>query len=247
MTKNDKSAKKSAAKQFAHPVAKAVATPSAPPPAALFTEMVFILDRSGSMGGKEADTIGGFNSLIEKQKREPGKAVVSTILFDDEVKVLHDRLPIDRVPPMTGREYFARGCTALLDAVGGAIRHIGDIHKYARKEDIPDKTVFVIITDGMENASHHYTYEMIRQRIERQKERYGWEFLFLGANIDAIAAANDIGIDSFHAAEFLCYGAGIAHTFEATEKAMRSVRGGRAIVPDWADAVRADTEGKGKK
>ena len=137
------------------------------------TELVFILDRSGSMSGLERDTIGGFNSMIEKQKKEEGKAMVSTVLFDSESMVIHDRLPLDRVPRMTEREYFTRGCTALLDAVGGAIHHIGNVHKYARKEDVPEKTLFIITTDGYENASKRYDYEKVRKMIERQKEKYG--------------------------------------------------------------------------
>ena len=147
------------------------------------TELVFILDRSGSMSGLERDTIGGFNSMIEKQKKEAGEAVVSTVLFDNESVVIHDRLPLGKVPRMTEKEYFTRGCTALLDAVGGAIHHIGNVHKYARKEDVPEKTMFIITTDGYENASRRYDYDKVRKMIERQK-KYGWEFLFLGANID---------------------------------------------------------------
>ena len=149
------------------------------------TELVFILDRSGSMSGLETDTIGGFNSMIAKQKKEAGEALVSTVLFDNESVVIHDRLPLEDVPPMTEKEYFTLGCTALLDAVGGAIHHIGNIHKYARHEDVPEKTMFIITTDGYENASRRYDYETVRRMIERQKEKYGWEFLFLGANIDA--------------------------------------------------------------
>ena len=144
------------------------------------TELVFILDRSGSMSGLESDTIGGFNSMIEKQKKEAGEAVVSTVLFDNESVVIHDRLPLSKVPRMTEEEYFTRGCTALLDAVGGAIHHIGNVQKYARKEDVPEKTLFIITTDGYENASRRYDYDKVRRMIERQKEKYGWEFLFLG-------------------------------------------------------------------
>ena len=159
------------------------------------TELVFILDRSGSMSGLEKDTIGGFNSMIEKQKREDGQALVSTVLFDNESVVIHDRLPLDRVPPLTEREYYTRGCTALLDAVGGAIHHIGNIHKYARREDVPEKTLFIITTDGYENASRRYDYEKVKKMIQHEKEKYGWEFLFLGANIDAAAEAKRFGID----------------------------------------------------
>ena len=157
------------------------------------TELVFILDRSGSMSGLEADTIGGFNSMIEKQKKEAGEALVSTVLFANDSTVIHDRLPLSEVPPLTEKEYFTRGCTALLDAVGGAIHHIGNIHKYARREDVPEKTMFIITTDGYENANRRYDYERVRRMIERQKERYGWEFLFLGANIDAAKEAARFG------------------------------------------------------
>ena len=149
------------------------------------TELVFILDRSGSMSGLEADTIGGFNAMIEKQRKEDGDCYVSTVLFDNYTEVLHDRVKLSEIKPMTDKEYTVRGCTALIDALGGAIHHIGNVHKYARPEDVPAHTMFIITTDGMENASHKYTSERVKQMIERQKERYGWEFLFIGANIDA--------------------------------------------------------------
>ena len=152
------------------------------------TELVMILDRSGSMRGLEADTIGGFNSMIEKQKKEEGEAFVSVVLFDDREEVIYDRTDIGKVESMTDAQYYVRGCTALLDAVGGAIHHIGNVHKYAREEDVPEKTIFIITTDGMENASRRYTYEKVRSMIERQKEKYHWEFLFLGANISSGSA-----------------------------------------------------------
>ena len=158
------------------------------------TELVFILDRSGSMSGLESDTIGGFNSMLAQQKREAGEALVSTVLFANDSTVIHDRLPLSEVPSLTEKEYFTCGCTALLDAVGGAIHHIGTIHKYARREDVPEKTMFIITTDGYENASRRYDYERVRRMIKRQKERYGWEFLFLGANIDAAKEAARFGI-----------------------------------------------------
>ena len=150
------------------------------------TEIVFILDRSGSMSGLEADTIGGFNSMIAKQKKQDGEALVSTVLFDNVSEVIHDRVNIRDIQPMTGRDYTVRGCTALLDAIGGAIHHIGNVHKYARPEDVPEHTLFIITTDGMENASRFYSSDRVKQMIERQKAKYGWEFLFLGANIDAV-------------------------------------------------------------
>ena len=149
------------------------------------TEIVFILDRSGSMSGLESDTIGGYNSMIEKQKKEEGEALISTVLFDGQTDVLHDRVPLDKISPITEKEYYVRGSTALLDAVGGAIHHIGNVHKYAREEDVPEKTLFIITTDGMENSSRKYSYDKVKKMIEKQKEKYHWEFIFLGANIDA--------------------------------------------------------------
>ena len=197
------------------------------------TELVFILDRSGSMAGLEKDTIGGFNSLIEKQRKEPGTAAVSTVLFDNESEVIHDRLPLENIPPMTDKEYYVRGCTALLDAVGGAIHHIGNVHKYARREDVPDKTLFVITTDGMENASRRYDYERVRKMIQRQKERYGWEFIFLGANIDATAEAKRFGIAPERAANYHCDEAGTALNYEVISDVVCAVRMGVDIDEDW--------------
>ena len=166
------------------------------------TELVMILDRSGSMSGLEDDTIGGFNSMIEKQKKEEGEAYVSVILFDDYSEVLLDRVDIKKVEPMNDKQYYVRGCTALLDAVGGAIHHIANVHKYAREEDVPEKTIFIITTDGMENASRQYTYDKVRRMIEKQKEQYHWEFLFLGANIDAVKEAGRFGIGRNHAVRY---------------------------------------------
>lgn len=211
------------------------------------TELVFILDRSGSMSGLERDTIGGFNSMIAKQRKEPGKALVSTVLFDDEPEVLHDRLPLEAVPPMTEDTYFVRGCTALLDAVGGAIHHIGTIHKYARKEDIPEKTVFVITTDGMENASRHYTYDKVHAMIERQQKKYGWEFLFLGANIDAAAEAKRFCIDASRAANFHCDKAGTALNYEVLSETLTSVRCGQPLSANWKARIDADYKKRGGK
>ena len=166
------------------------------------TEIVFILDRSGSMAGLERDTIGGFNAMIAKQRREAGNAYISTVLFDNVSQVLHDRVRLDRVPVMTEKDYYVRGCTALLDAVGEAIRHIGNVHKYAREEDRPEKTIFVITTDGMENASRVYTYEQVKRMIQEKQEKQGWEFLFLGANIDAAREAARFGIRPDRAADY---------------------------------------------
>ena len=212
------------------------------------TELVFILDRSGSMSGLEKDTIGGFNSMLEKQRKEPGDAVVSTVLFDNETEVIHDRVVIADVPNLTDKEYFVRGCTALLDAVGGAIHHIGNVHKYARKEDVPEKTLFIITTDGMENASHHYTSDKVRNMIERQKERYGWEFLFLGANIDAAAEAKRFGIDESMTANYHCDEVGTVLNYEVISEAITSVRTSAApLSADWKKKIDADYKKRGGK
>ena len=212
------------------------------------TELVFILDRSGSMSGLEKDTIGGFNSMLEKQRKESGEAVVSTVLFDNETEVIHDRIAIADVPNITDKEYFVRGCTALLDAVGGAIHHIGNVHKYARKEDVPEKTLFIITTDGMENASHRYTYDKVQHMIERQKERYGWEFIFLGANIDAAAEAGKFGIDESMAANYHCDEAGTALNYEVITEAITHVRTcATPLSADWKKKIDADYKKRDSK
>ena len=210
------------------------------------TELVFILDRSGSMSGLERDTVGGFNSMIEKQKKEAGEAVVSTVLFDHESVVIHDRLPLDQVPRMTEEEYFTRGCTALLDAVGGAIHHIGNVHKYARREDVPDKTLSIITTDGYENASKRYDYDKVRRMIERQKEKYGWEFLFLGANIDAAAEAKRFGIGADRAVNYKCDEAGTALNYEVIHEAVRAVRACKPLSADWKKRIDEDVQKRGR-
>lgn len=204
------------------------------------TELVFILDRSGSMAGLEKDTIGGFNSMLEKQKRESGEALVSTVLFDNYSEVLHDRVPIANVPLMTQHDYNVKGCTALLDAVGGAIHHIGNIHKYAREEDRPDKTLFVITTDGMENVSRQYTYEHVRRMIRRQKEKYGWEFLFLGANIDAAEEAARFGIQEEYAVNFHSDRIGTALNYEVISETICNVRANRPIAANWKSRIDED-------
>ena len=204
------------------------------------TEIVFILDRSGSMSGLEKDTIGGFNSTIEKQKQETGEAYVSTVLFDTEMEVLHDRVPLARIEPLTDKEYYARGGTALLDAIGEAIHHIGNVHKYARDEDRPEKTIFVITTDGYENSSHKYTAERVKEMIQRQKEKYGWEFIFLGANIDAIETARNFGIDESRAANFVNDGEGIKTMYMAECCLMSDIRNNRINERSWKKNVDAD-------
>lgn len=204
------------------------------------TEIVFILDRSGSMSGLEADTIGGFNAMIQKQKKADGDALISTILFDNVSEVLHDRVDVKEIKPMTDKDYTVRGCTALLDAIGGAIHHIGNIHKYARSEDVPEHTMFVITTDGMENASHRYTSDRVKQMIKRQKEEYGWEFLFLGANIDAVETAKHFGISEDRAVNFHCDSKGTKLNYEVVSEAICSVRQSAALSADWKRRIDED-------
>lgn len=211
------------------------------------TELVFILDRSGSMQGLEGDTIGGFNAMIEKQKKEPGEAFVSTVLFDDQVEVLHDRVKVSDVQPITGKEYYVRGCTALLDAVGGAIHHIGNIHKYARPEDVPEHTLFVITTDGMENASRRYSARRVKEMIQRQKEKYGWEFLFLGANIDAVETAGHLGITPDRAVNYHCDSEGTRLNYEVVGQAVAAVRCSAPLDEHWKDAIEEDFRKRQKR
>ncbi len=215
------------------------------------TELVFILDRSGSMGGLESDTIGGFNSLIAKQQKEEGEAIVSTVLFDDTCEVIHDREDIENVSKLTEKEYYVRGCTALLDAVGGAIHHIGNVHKYARREDRPEKTLFVITTDGLENASKRYSFKDVKRMIERQKEKYGWEFLFLGANIDAIEVAGQMGISEGRAANYHADCAGTALNYKVLERTISRVRscessalGSLFDEGEWKEDIEEDFESR---
>ncbi len=188
------------------------------------TEVVFILDRSGSMSGLEADTIGGYNSMMEKQKKEEGELYVSTVLFDDKIEVLHDRKTPDQIGKLTDKEYYVRGCTALLDAIGRSVHHISNIHKYAREEDRPEKTLFIITTDGMENASKEYSYDKVKKMIEEKQKEYGWEFIFLGANIDAVAEAGRFGIKADHAVRYECDAAGTQLNFKAMGKMLSKAR-----------------------
>ena len=204
------------------------------------TEIVFILDRSGSMSGLEADTIGGFNSMIEKQKKAEGEALISTVLFDNTSEVIHDRVDVQSIKPITDADYTVRGCTALLDAIGGAIHHIGNVHKYARAEDVPEHTLFVITTDGMENASRHYNAERVKQMIERQKARYGWEFLFLGANIDAISTARRFGIGADRAVNYHADSQGTRLNYEVVSETVSCMRAGAPIAADWKRKIEKD-------
>jgi len=206
------------------------------------TEIVFILDRSGSMMDLAGDTVGGFNAMLNRQKEENGDALVSTVLFNNRSCVLHDRVSIEAVPPMTEAEYFPHGTTALLDAVGGAIHHIGNVHKYARKEDVPEKTLFIITTDGLENASRTYSYQKVKAMIDRQKEKYGWEFLFLGANIDAAREAGRLGIDESRAVNYHADGAGTARNFQAIGKAVSMMRRESCIRQEWRAEIDRDFE-----
>ena len=211
------------------------------------TEIVFILDRSGSMSGLEQDTIGGFNSMINQQKNADGEALVSTILFDNVSEVLHDRINVKDIQPLTDHDYMVRGCTALLDAIGGAIHHIGNIHKYARQEDIPEHTMFVITTDGMENASRYYSSNKVKQMIERQKIKYGWEFLFLGANIDAVETAGLFGIDEDRAVNYQCDSEGTALNYEVINEAISAVRCSAPLGSNWKKRIDEDFKKRGNR
>lgn len=205
------------------------------------TELVFIIDKSGSMSGLESDTIGGFNSLIKKQKKEEGDALVSVVFFNDNQDVVLDRVDINKVKELTEDDYICMSCTALLDAVGDSIKHIRNIHKYARKEDIPEKTVFVIMTDGLENASEKYRYHDVKRLIERAKEENNWEFLFLGANIDAIGEAKNLGIEEDYAVEFCCDEEGIELNYEAVSDAVKIMRCyDEKLSGDWKRNIEKD-------
>lgn len=210
------------------------------------TEIIFILDRSGSMQGLEKDTIGGFNSLIEKQKKIEGDALISTVLFANKSKVIHDRVDVKDVKPMTENNYITGGCTALLDAIGNAIHHISNIHKYARKEDVPEHTIFVITTDGMENASRTYTYPKVKKLIENQKEKYGWEFMFLGANIDAVNVASYMGIDGSRAVNFNCDSEGTELNYEVLNDAIGVLRKCSYVSADWKKRIDKDFKKRSK-
>ena len=209
------------------------------------TELVFILDRSGSMSGLESDTIGGFNAMIEKQKKEEGKAYVTTVLFNDKYKLLQDREELSEVPPMTDKDYIVCGCTALLDAVGKTIQHISDIYKYIRPEDVPAHTLFVITTDGLENASHKFSYETVKELIESKKKE-GWEFLFIGANIDAAAEAAKMGIQRENAANYAADSLGTAAVFEAVTETTGFMRRNGRINLGWQESIEADNENRRK-
>ena len=208
------------------------------------TELVFILDRSGSMAGLVSDTIGGFNSMLDKQKKEAGEALVTTVLFDHETVTIHDRLPIGKVPELTDREYCVRGSTALLDAVGKTVEHISQIHRYIRPEDVPGKTMIVITTDGLENASREYSYDRVRALIE-EKTKTGWEFIFLGANIDAAKEAARFGIQAGRAVRYKSDSAGTALNFDVISQAVSSVRACGSMSPKWKERIEDDVKKRG--
>ena len=211
------------------------------------TEMVFILDRSGSMFGLEKDTIGGFNSMLAKQKNEEGRAFVTTVLFDNEYKIIHDRLSVKDVPEMTENDYKPRGSTALIDAIGRTIKHIVNIHKYQRREDVPENTIFVIITDGMENASHIYSSEQVKKMIEHEKEKYGWEFIFLGANIDAVETARQFGIAQDRAVNYKSDSRGTQLNYEVVSDAVSCCRMNAPLSADWSGRITADYKKRGNR
>lgn len=204
------------------------------------TELVFILDRSGSMENVASDIVGGFNSLIKKQRSEDGECLVSTVLFNAAQKVLHDRKPLSQIDILTSNDYVPHGSTALIDAIGSSIHHIGNIHKYARSEDIPEHTLFVIMTDGLENSSCRYTSDKVKQMIERQKEKYGWEFLFIGANIDAVETAQNIGISEDRAANYISDSKGTGIVYNALSAAVCSLRKNKNISADWSQDIIKD-------
>ena len=210
------------------------------------TEVVAILDMSGSMSSLKEDTIGSYNTMLKEQQEKDRRMFVTTYVFNNDYRMMHDRVPISEVTMMTDKDYRPSGCTALLDALGDAIHHIGNVHKYARKEDVPENTIFVIMTDGMENASRRYSARDIKEKISRQTEKYGWEFLFLGANIDAVGTAASYGIDAYHSVTFECDREGIARNYAGLNEAVGSIRAEKCLSPTWADGIREHRERKSK-
>ena len=209
------------------------------------TELVFILDRSGSMSGLETDTIGGFNSMLEKQKKESGEAFVTTVLFDDKYELLHDRYDIKGVNLLTEKEYYVRGSTALLDAIGITINNIGKALSDTNEEDRPGKVLFVIITDGMENSSREFSYEKVKEMVEHQKSKYSWDFIFLGANIDAIKTANSFGISADMATNFVSDSVGTQLNYKIVSEVVSSFRKGKKVDKSWKDEIEKDYNKRG--
>jgi uncharacterized protein YegL len=204
------------------------------------TELVFILDRSGSMSGLESDTIGGYNAMLEKQKKESGEVIMTTVLFDDRYELLHDRINLRGIVPITDKEYYVRGTTALLDAVGRTINKIGNAQKHTTEEERAEQVMFVITTDGMENASREFSYSKVRRMIEHQKSQYGWEFIFLGANIDAIAVAERFGIDADRATNYNADSEGTMLNYEVISETVSCLRASRPISENWKDRIDED-------
>ncbi|AHM57539.1 hypothetical protein EAL2_808p00320 (plasmid) [Peptoclostridium acidaminophilum DSM 3953] len=211
------------------------------------TELVFILDRSGSMDGMESDTIGGYNAMLEKQRKEPGEAIISTVLFDDRYELLHDRINIRGIEPITDKEYFVRGSTALLDAIGRTINKIVNIQRHTAEEERAEHVMFVIVTDGMENASREYGYEKVRQMIEHEKSKYGWEFIFIGANIDAAETAERFGINREMAADYNADSVGTRLNYDVISDAVSNLRANRAIPKNWKERIDEDYKKRGGK
>ncbi len=211
------------------------------------TELVFILDRSGSMSGLESDTIGGFNSMIEKQRKQDGECYVSTVLFDNVSEVLHDRVKLSDIKKMTEDDYTVRGCTALIDAIGCAIHHIGNVHKYAREEDVPEHTMFVIMTDGLENASHIYSSSKVKKMIEKEKEKYGWEFLFIGANIDAVETAKHFGIGADRSVNYHADKQGTAVVYDTVAETVANFRAAQPMAANWSENINNDYNSRKKR
>lgn len=211
------------------------------------TELVFILDRSGSMAGLEEDTVGGFNSLIKKQRKEQENCLVSTVLFNSSSRVIHDRVPLRNVTQMTTDDFVVGGCTALIDAIGCAVHHIGNVHKYARKEDVPERTLFVIMTDGMENASHIYGSEKVKKMIERQQKRYGWEFLFLGANIDSVETAGALNIPKSRSVDFYTDEEGLDLSFDVLAESVSAFASCGRIEDNWSERLTRDNQRRAKQ
>lgn len=211
------------------------------------TELIFILDRSGSMSGLESDTIGGYNAMLKKQKKEPGEAIITTVLFDDSYEILHDRINLRGVAPITEKEYYVRGCTALLDAIGRTINKIVNVQKHTRESERAEHVMFVITTDGMENASHEFSYEKVRSMIEKQKEKYGWEFIFLGANIDAVATAERFGISSDRATNYNADSEGTLLNYEVISETVSCMRAKGSIPKKWNKRIDDDFKSRGKK
>ena len=211
------------------------------------TELVFILDKSGSMSGLEKDTIGGFNSMLDQQRKVDGECVITTVLFDNRYELLHDRIDIRAVQPITGKEYFVGGSTALLDAIGKTIHKIGTVQKNTAEDYRAEKVMFVIITDGEENASRYFSSAQIRQMIQRQKERYGWEFIFLGANIDAVETAGRFGIDADRAVDYVPDGEGTELNFRMMSQTVATFRECGAVPTACLDEIRKDMKKRGRK